>query len=114
MFECILGFMILIRFVGNTLESRVLRYFYRNRKRNVDLIETASFFNTRPEDMLLVLRGLQEDKLLVEVDIDNNPPYRFRLTDQVKGVLDSVRTAVIILAVLMILAIYTVIRNLVL
>jgi hypothetical protein len=106
--------MILIRFVGNTLESRVLRYFYRNRKRNVDLIEAASFFNTRPEDMLLVLRGLQEDKLLVAVDIDSNPSYWFSLTDQVKGALNSVRTAVIILAVLMILAIYTVIRNLVL
>jgi hypothetical protein len=106
--------MVLIRIAGNTLESKVLRYFYRNRKRNVDLVEVASFFNTRPKDMLLILRGLQEDKLLVAVDVDNNLSYRFRLAEQAEGVLNSVRHALVILAVMIVLAIYTVIRNLIL
>jgi hypothetical protein len=106
--------MVLIRIAGTTLESKVLRYFYRNRQRNVDLVEVASFFNTRPKDMLLILRGLQEDKLLVAVDVDNNLSYRFRLADQVKGVLTNVRRALVILAVMIVLAIYTIIRNLIL
>jgi predicted transcriptional regulator with HTH domain len=106
--------MIFIRIVSNTLESRVLRYFYRNRKRHVDLIEVAEVFKTKPEDMLLILRGLQEDKLLAAVNIENDPSYRFRLTDQVKEVVNGMRNAVVILAVLVILAIYTIVRNLVL
>jgi hypothetical protein len=104
--------MIIFRFLGNTLESRVLRYIYRNRKRSVDLPEVANTFQANRQELLLMLHGLQEDKLLVGVDPESDS-YRFEIADKVKDQLNLIRNGIIVLLVVCILALYTIIRNLV-
>lgn len=103
--------MIIFRFLGSTLESRVVRYIYRNRRRPVDLTEVANAFKANPQDLLFMLHGLQEDKLLVAVDLESDT-HRFRIADKVKAQINTIRNGIIIIVVICILALYTIIRNL--
>src|SRR5688572_29779183 len=96
--------MLLARIFGRSLHHQVSRYFYRHRKRSVDVDEIVRVFMIRPEESVRLLRQLPEEMRLRDAGGDS-----FILSDKAKAEFNAVRNGAIVLIVVAILAIYTII-----
>ena len=91
------------RTFGRSFRYRVLLYFYRNRKRSIDVREIVRVFKLTQEESVRLLRQLQENMMLRDIG------GGFILSNNTKTAFDVIRNGAIVLTIMAILWLYTII-----